>query len=72
MRATVVPNTPEDQRGFANRTFSTLVPILEKSKRLKETNLPAYKALKYTVNTSLLLVAAFLVWSLIKFIDWLF
>lgn len=71
MRATVVPNTHEDQRGFANRTFSTLVPILEKSKRLKETNLPAYKALKYSVNTTLLLIAAFAVWSSIKFIAWL-
>jgi len=28
MRATVVPNTDEDKRGFANKTFSTLVPLL--------------------------------------------
>ncbi len=71
MRATVVPNTDEDERGFANRTFSNLVPILEKSKRLKETNLPAYKALKYSVNTTLVIVAALIIWSLIKFIAWL-
>ena len=71
MRATVVPNTDEDKRGFANKTFSSLVPILEKSKRLKETNLPAYKALKYTVNGTLLLAVAGIVWMLLKFIMWL-
>ncbi len=71
MRATVVPNTDEDKRGFANKTFSTLVPLLDKSKRLKETNLPAYKALKYTVNGSLFLILGAIVWSVIKFIIWL-
>ncbi|NNC99186.1 MAG: aspartyl/asparaginyl beta-hydroxylase domain-containing protein, partial [Gammaproteobacteria bacterium] len=71
MRATVVPNTDEDQRGFANRVFSGIVPLLEKSKKLKETNLVAYKALKYGVNTSLFIVLAGVVWLLIKFILWL-
>jgi len=71
MRATVVPNTDEDKRGFANKTFSTLVPLLDKSKRLKETNLPAYKALKYTVNGSLFLLLGAIVWSAIKFVMWL-
>ena len=71
MRATVVPNTDEDKRGFANKTFSSLVPILDKSKRLKETNLAAYKALKYTVNGTLLLAVAGIVWLLLKFIMWL-
>ena len=71
MRATVVPNTDEDKRGFANRVFSGLVPILDKSKRLKETNLAAYKALKYTVNSILILSVAGLLWLLIKFIFWL-
>lgn len=71
MRATVVPNTDEDKRGFANRVFNGLVPVLEKSKKLKQTNLAAYKALKYTVNTVLILLVAGLVWLLIKFIFWL-
>jgi len=71
MRATVVPNTDEDQRGLANRMFSTLVPLLERSKRLKETNLPAYKLLKYTVNGTLMLILAGLVWLLIQFLIWL-
>jgi beta-hydroxylase len=71
MRATVVPNTDQDQRGFANRVFSKLVPILQKSKQLKETNLPAYKALKYTVNGILFLLVGLIAWSLIQFIVWL-
>jgi beta-hydroxylase len=70
MRATVVPNTDEDKRGFANRMFSSLVPLLEKGKRLKETNLVAYKILKYIVNGSLILAVAALVWAFIKLIMW--
>jgi len=46
--------------------------LLDKSKRLKETNLPAYKALKYTVNGTLLLIVAALVWLVLKFFVWLF
>ncbi len=72
MKATVVPNTDEDKRGFANRTFSTLVPLLEKGKRLKETNLVAYKALKYLVNGSLILLIGGLIWLILKFFFWLF
>lgn len=68
MRATVVPNTDEDQRGFANKIFSGMVPLLEKSKHLKQTNLPAYKALKYSVNTLLVLILAGIVWLAIKFL----
>ena len=71
MRATVVPNTDEDQRGFANKIFAGMVPLLEKSKNLKQTNLPAYKALKYTVNTILVLALAGLVWLALQFIFWL-
>jgi len=71
MKATVVPNTDEDKRGFANKVFSGMVPILEKSKRLKETNLAAYKLLKYSVNSILLLAVAAMVWLIIKIVIWL-
>jgi len=72
MRATVVPNTDEDKRGFANRTFSSLVPILNKAKNLKETNLVAYKALKYTVNTTLFVIIALALWGVLKLLFWIF
>ena len=72
MRATVVPNTDQDKRGFANRTFSSLVPVLDKAKGLKETNLAAYKALKYTVNTSLFLILGLALWGLLNLFFWLF
>ena len=71
MRATVVPNTDEDERGFANKIFAGMVPVLEKSKELKKTNLPAYKALKYTVNTLLVLMVAGLIWLGLQFLFWL-
>jgi beta-hydroxylase len=71
MSATVVPNTDEDKKGFANRVFSSTAPLLEKTKRLKETNLLAYKIIKYTVNTTILLMIAGFIWLIIKFIIWL-
>jgi len=71
MRATVVPNTDEDRRGFANKVFAGMVPLLEKSKNLKQSNLPAYKALKYTVNAVLVLLVAGLIWLALQFIFWL-
>jgi beta-hydroxylase len=55
-RASVVPNTPEDHRGLANRTFARLAPLLARSKALKSTNRPLYLAIKWSVNTLLLLL----------------
>jgi beta-hydroxylase len=55
-RATVVPNTPEDHRGLANRVFAGLAPLLARSKALKSTNRPLYLVLKWSVNTLLLLL----------------
>lgn len=72
MKATVVPNTDEDKRGFANKTFSTLVPMLDKGKRLKETNLAAYKLLKYCVNGSLILILFSFVWLFVYMLAKLF
>lgn len=53
-RLSVVPNTDADRRGFANRVFSSLSPLLSRSRTLKQTNRPLYVVLKYTVNTLLL------------------
>ena len=55
-RASVVPNTPEDRRGVANRIFSWLSPLLARSKQLKTTNRPQYLLLKWSVNTLLLVL----------------
>src|SRR5690606_29142787 len=55
-RASVVPNTPEDRRGMANRLFSWLAPLLARSKQIKATNRPLYLLIKWTVNSVLLLL----------------
>lgn len=55
-KLSVVPNTDIDRRGFANRVFSSLAPLLGRSKALKQTNRPLYLTLKYSVNTLLLLI----------------
>ncbi|MEO0367945.1 MAG: aspartyl/asparaginyl beta-hydroxylase domain-containing protein [Pseudomonadota bacterium] len=72
MKAFIVPNTDEDKRGLLNRIFSGLVPTLDKAKNLKETNLVAYKALKYFVNTTLLVLLGLIVWSIVSLITALF
>jgi beta-hydroxylase len=56
MRLTVVPNMPGDKRGLVNTIFSTVSPLLRKSKELKSKNRFLYLCLKYTVNTLLLLL----------------
>lgn len=55
-RLSVVPNTEADRRGFANRLFSSLAPLLARSKAIKQTNRSLYILLKYSVNTLLLLM----------------
>lgn len=69
MRTTVVPNMDGDQRGLANKIFSSLSPILQKSKNLKQTNRPAYLALKYTVNATLILIAVALTAGLLNLLS---
>jgi beta-hydroxylase len=54
-RASVVPNTPEDHRGLANRIFAGLAPLLRRSQALKEKNRPLYLVVKWSVNVLLLL-----------------
>ena len=56
MRMSIVPNTAEDQRGFANKTFAFLSPLLKKTKALKQSNPLAYKFVKHSVNLVLFLI----------------
>ena len=72
LKVSIVPNTALDKRGFANRIFHTLVPVLNKSKELKKTNYALYKLLKYTTNTLLLFLLLGVVWSVVNFITVVF
>lgn len=58
MRATVVPNTEEDERGLANSVFARLAPMLSNTRELKETNPGRYTTIKYAVNGTLVLLAS--------------
>ena len=64
-RASVVPNTPEDRRGLANRIFAGLAPVLARSKALKSSNRPLYLLVKWSVNTVLLLALSALLIGLV-------
>jgi len=72
MPLTVVPNTDEDRRGFANRVFHGLVPLLKKTKNLKNENVWLYKLVKWSINTLLLLIIFGILYGLIQFISWVF
>ncbi|HEX7048248.1 MAG TPA: aspartyl/asparaginyl beta-hydroxylase domain-containing protein [Gammaproteobacteria bacterium] len=56
MRLMVVPNDASDRRGGFNALFSTLGPMLEKGKQLKQTRRGLYKFLKHTINGVLALI----------------
>jgi beta-hydroxylase len=71
-RASVVPNTPEDQRGLANRIFASLAPILARSKALKSTNRPLYLVIKWSVNALLILLLLGLAVSVVNLLSRLF
>jgi beta-hydroxylase len=71
-RASVVPNTPEDDRGLANRLFAGIAPLLARSKELKSRNRPAYLALKYSVNTVLVVLALALIAGVVQLVGGLF
>lgn len=66
MRFTVVPNMKGDKRGLVNSIFSSVSPILKKSKNLKATNKPLYLVLKYSVNTILICLVLLVILGLVK------
>lgn len=58
MRATVVPNTDEDERGVVNTLFARLAPLLTNTRALKQTHPGRYTAIKYCVNGTLITLAS--------------
>lgn len=57
MAMTLVPNMPGDRRGLFNRVYAGLAPLLARSRTLKQTHPMRYKALKYSVNSVLVMLA---------------
>jgi len=53
MRLMIVPNTEEDRRGVGSRIFSNLNAFFAASKKLKQTNRPLYKVVKFVFNSVL-------------------
>lgn len=71
MRMSIVPNTAEDERGFANKVFANLSPVLKKTKALKQTNPLAYKFVKHSVNLLLFFILMGLIVSVLMLIRYL-
>lgn len=74
LRMSVVPNTEADRRGLANALFSTLAPLLARSKALKQRNKALYRLVKWSVNLSLAFIVLALVggalYGVYRLIDW--
>jgi len=66
---TVVPNTDEDERGFASSMFARIAPLLQRSKALKETNRGAYRLLKTAVNGTLVCIMLSIVFAFVQLVD---
>ena len=58
MRMSIVPNTDQDQRGLGNKIFSSLSPVLRRTKVLKHSHPRSYFLFKHTVNLFLVSVLA--------------
>ncbi len=56
MRGMIVPNTPEDRRGFGNTVFQKISGIINQGKVLKKQNLSLYKKLKLAINVTVVLL----------------
>ena len=65
-RLTVVPNLQGDTQGFANRVFSTVGPLLGRTKALKKSNRPLYTVVKWAFNGALLVLLALPVYGLFR------
>lgn len=70
-KATIVPNTPEDERGLFSALFSRVAPWRERSLNLRDRNRPLYKALKLTLNTTLLGALGAFVFAVFNAIEWI-
>lgn len=68
---TVVPNTSEDERGFASAAFASLAPLLARSKALKQSNRALYKFAKVLVSGTLISILLLALIGIVKFTGWL-
>lgn len=53
-RAALTPNDARDRRGPASALFANVAPLLVRARLLRESNRPAYNALKWGINLTLL------------------
>lgn len=70
-RAALTPNDARDRRGPASALFATLSPLLARAKLLRGHNRPAYNAVKWSINVTLLGVVLGSVGATFAFSLWL-
>lgn len=70
-RGTVVPNTPEDERGWFSALFSRVAPWRERALQLREQHRPLYKVLKFALNTTLLGALGAGLFAVFNAVEWM-
>lgn len=68
-RAMAVPNTPEDGRGLLTRLFAKVAPWRMAAVALKGRRRGAYRAMKLSLNATLVTLAFLLVYAVLRLID---
>lgn len=64
-KATVVPNTSEDQRGLFSWLFSVISPWRGRARKMKERNRLLYIMMKFSLNLTLVLLVFLIIYALI-------
>ena len=68
-RLTVVPNIEGDHRGLANRLFSAIGPVFDRTKALKRSNRKLYNVVKYLFNGTLIVLFVLLLVAIFKMLQ---
>ena len=64
-RGTVVPNTPEDERGAVSALFASLAPLQARAQRLRAQRRWLYNVCKFSLNLTLLAVLILILWAML-------
>lgn len=71
-RGTVVPNTPEDPRGWLSALFSGVAPWRQRALELRDRRRSLYKTLKLALNTTLLGALGAILFAVFSAFEWVF
>jgi beta-hydroxylase len=69
LKGTLVPNTAEDKTGLFSRLFASMAPLRHSALKLRSERRRLYKALKLTLNCSLLALLFAMLFGLVNIVE---